>query len=135
MKLKSLITRAFFYTSVIGTGILLLFFIIAAVWIGHDVKTQCKLAQAEYSGDCVVALIYLLEDESRGFKPRNDAIWALGQLGDNRALPALQKYYTGIIPDGEPLNQTLSQYELKKAINLASGGLNITAVFWRYTIY
>jgi hypothetical protein len=55
----------------------------------------------------------------------------LGQYGDNRALPALQNYYTGDIPEKEPLDKMISQYELKKAIKLAKGGLNITALFWR----
>jgi hypothetical protein len=72
-----------------------------------------------------------LEDENRSFKARNSAIWALGQFGDSRALPVLEKYYTGNIPDREPLNGTISQYELKKAIKLAKGGTNISAFIWR----
>lgn len=134
MKSKPMLKRTLFYTAVIGISIMLLFFVIATVWIGHDVKAQCQLAKADYSGDCVQALVSLLKDEERGFKPRNHAIWALGQLGDSRSLPVLQKYYTGIIPDQESLDQTISQYELKKAINLTSGGRNITAIFWRYGI-
>jgi len=55
-------------------------------------------------------------------------------LGDSRALPTLQKYYTGNIPNREPLDGVISQYELKKAINLTSGGVNLTAIFWRYGI-
>lgn len=132
MKFKLPLKRTFFFTAAIGTSIFLLFFVIASIWIGYDVKAQCELAQAEYRGDCVEALTSLLKDENRGFRPRNHAIWALGQLGDRRALPILQQYYTGIIPDREPLDQTISQYELKKAVNLAAGGPNIPAIFWRY---
>jgi len=55
----------------------------------------------------------------------------LGQLGDNRTLPVLQSYYTGDIPEREPLDKTISQYELKKAINLTSGGFNMSAIIWR----
>jgi hypothetical protein len=134
MKPKSIFKRTLFYTATIGFSIVLLFFIIASVWIGHEVKAQCLLAQAEYPGDCVTALTAVLDDETRGFKPRNNAIWALGQIGDQRALPLLQSYYTGAIPDREPLDQMISQYELKKAVNLTSGGTNITALIWRYGI-
>ena len=118
----------------IGVSIFLLFFVICCTWIGYDVKSKCQDAKAEYGGDCTEALISLLNDDHRGFKARNSAIWALGQLGDSRALPVLQSYYTGNIPDREPLAKVISQYELKKAINLAGGGTNITAIFWRYGI-
>lgn len=126
-KLVMLITLAV----VLGFSMFFLFFIITTTWIGFDVKTQCQDAKSEYSKDCVESLINLLRDENKGFRIRNHAIWALGQLGDIRALSVLQSFYTGNIPDREPLNQTISQYELKKAINLTSGGQNITAIFWR----
>jgi len=119
------------YLAAIGLSVFLLFFFITNVWIGHEVKSLCQAAEQEYSGDCVQALLAQLEDEDRSFASRNKAIWALGQLGDRRALATLEKYYTGHIPEREPLNQTISQYELKKAINLAGGGLNISAWLWR----
>lgn len=112
-----------------GIGSLLV--IISFVWIGYEVKSQCQQAKMAYPGDCVESLTQLLTDDQRSFRERNDAIWALGQLGDSRALPELERLYTGQIPEREPLNETISQYELSKAINLASGGLNITAPFWR----
>jgi hypothetical protein len=46
-------------------------------------------------------------------------------------LPVLEKYYTGDIPDREPLDRMISQYELKKAIDLASGGTNVASLLWR----
>ncbi len=128
MKTKK-IKNGIFYILAIGVSIFLLFFFIGCSWIGYDVKDQCLNAKREYKGDCVESLINLLKDEKRDFRSRNSAIWALGQLGDGRALPVLKSFYTGNIPEREPLNKTISQYELKKAINLTSGGLNITAVF------
>ena len=119
------------YLGAIGLSILLLFLVVGISWIGHEVKYQCQSAKKTYGGDCVESLSSLLKDENRGFNDRNSAIWALGQLGDNRALPVLQTYYTGIIPAREPLDQSLSQYELKKAIKLTSGGPNVVAGFWR----
>ncbi len=131
MKMKHL-KHIVLYICAIGMSIFLLFFVICCVWIGYDVKDQCYKAKQAYSGDCVEALMSLLQDETRDFRSRNSAIWALGELGDKRALPILQHFYTGTIPPREPLNKTISQYELKKAINLTSGGVNITAFMWRY---
>lgn len=120
------------YLFAIGISIFVLFFIITNVWIGYEAKKICQEARWEYKKtDCVEALIDTLDDENQGYRTRNHAIWALGQFGDSRALPVLQKYYTGDIPDREPLDDMISQYELKKAINLANGGLNITAFLWR----
>jgi len=126
------IKQLVFFAGAIGLSIFMLFFVIAATWIGFDVKSKCREAKSEYGGDCTEAMMGLLNDESRGFRARNSAIWVLGQLGEGRALPVLQNYYTGNIPPREPLDEAISQYELKKAINLAGGGLNITAFFWRY---
>ncbi len=133
MNIKS-IKEKLFYLVAIGLSIFLLFFFIGSVWIGHEAKNLCQQAQWQYGGDCVEALIAQLDDEHQGFRNRNHAIWALGQMGDDRALPVLEKYYTGDIPDREPLDETISQYELKKAINLASGGTNITVSIWRWGI-
>ena len=131
MKVIKQIKQPVFFAGAIGLSIFMLFFVIAATWIGFDVKSKCREAKSEYGGDCTEAMMGLLNDESRGFRQRNSAIWVLGQLGDGRALPVLQSYYTGNIPPRKPLDEAISQYELKKAINLTSGGGNITAIFWR----
>jgi len=130
MKIK-VIKGKIFYVAAIGISIFLLFFVITCSWIGYEVKSNCQDAKRQYGGDCVSALIKLLDDGHQGFRARNDAIWTLGQLGDSRALPVLKKYYTGNIPARESLYKSISQYELKKAINLTSGGLNISAFIWR----
>jgi hypothetical protein len=134
MNVSNSVKRRLFFIGAVGMSIFLLFVVIGITWIGFDVQNRCQEAKREYGGDCTTALISLLNDENRGFAPRNYAIWALGQLGDKRALPVLQSYYTGNIPPREPYRQGLSQYELKKAINLTSGGANIAAIFWRYGI-
>lgn len=117
-----------------GIGVVMFFFIflLTTNLIGNDVKEKCQLAQYKYGGDCVEALSRYLDDGSNDFHTRNSAIWALGQLGDKRALPTLEKYYTGEEKDREPLNEMISQYELKKAINLINSGFNLTSIFWRY---
>lgn len=120
------------YLAAIGTSIFFLFFFITSVWIGYEAKSLCQQAQEQYSGDCIEALIVQVDDEHQGFRDRNHAIWALGQIGDSRALPVLEKHFTGNMPDREPLDETISQYELQKAIKLASGGTNLTAWMWRW---
>src|SRR4030066_1302568 len=130
MKINT-IKEKLFYAVAIGISIFLLFFFIGCAWIGYEAKNLCQNAKWQYGGDCVEALIVQLKDEHQGFRTRNQAIWALGQLGDSRALPVLNSYYTGNIPDREPLDGTISQYELKKAVDLTSGGANITAFLWR----
>jgi len=130
MKKKDLIEKVLFL-GVIGVSIFLLFFVVVCTWIGYDVKRQCSEARSEYGGSCVEALMELVDDEEAGYRRRNSAIWALGQLGDSEALPLLKSYYTGDIPDREPLDEVISQYELKKAVELTSGGVNASAWIWR----
>jgi HEAT repeat protein len=67
---------------------------------------------------------------------KNEAIWALGQLGDRKALPLLESYETGeSLPERESWSEGISQYELRKAINLLRSGFNISAFFWRDRSY
>ena len=127
---RNKVMEKFLYLAAIGISVGLLLFVVTCTIIGYEVNQICSDAKAEYSGDCVESLIALLEDEAQPFRERNSAIWALGQLGDHRALPVLERYYTGDIPERESLNNGISQYELKKAIKLAGGGLNLTAWAW-----
>ena len=122
------------YWAVVGMGTFILLFLVTSTWIGQDVRENCLRAQARYGGDCVEALVSLLDDEQAPFRERNSAIWSLGQLGDKRALPALENLYTGQIPPREPYDAGISQYELKKAIKLVGGSFNATSIFWRYDL-
>ncbi len=117
MKNKRRVEQLYFLLAV-ALSIFLLFACIISVWINHESSRLCLTAQWQYGGDCTEALTSQLHDEAQGFRNRNHAIWALGRLADGRAIPALEQYYTGVIPDREPLDTTISQYELKKAINL-----------------
>lgn len=122
----------FFYWAVVGAGFLILFFLVTSSWIGVSVKEKCLTATARYSRtDCILALMDQLQDENTSFRERNYSIWALGQLGDERALPLMENIYTGVIPNREPYDDGISQYELKKAINLIESGFNATAFVWR----
>ena len=120
------------YGFLIFTGSLVLFFITTSAWIGMSVKDQCIAAREQYEGSCVEALIdYVRDEQGHNLRERNRAVWALGQLGDPRALPVLRSYYTGEECDH---GQFLCQWELEKAIDLAGGGFNATAWVWRRDI-
>ncbi len=127
---KKKILESVLYLGAVGLSIGMLFFVVTCTIIGYEVKSLCADAREEYGGECVQSLIAWLEDGSQSFRSRNSAIWALGQLGDARALPVLEKYYTGDIPERGSLTAEISQYELKKALKLAGGGLNMTAWAW-----
>ena len=128
MKKKNItVKKLLLYAFAAGLGVAFLSLIGISVWIGSGVKKECQIAKKEYAGDCVEALSALVDDESHTFKERNRAVWALGQLGDQRALTVLNKYYTG---EECQHDKFLCQYELKKAIKLAEGSFNITALFW-----
>lgn len=117
----------------IGLGILLFLFtfLITCTWIGYGVRERCQEAQTKYEGECVEVLIETLNDESNPFAERNSATWALGQLGDEKALATLKGYYTGVPEGREPWDEVLSQYELSKAIKLIESDFNISAWVWR----
>lgn len=80
------------FIGAIGMSIGMLLFVVAYTVIGYQVKAHCSDAQQAYGGECVDALIDVLEDEEQPFAVRNSTVWALGQLGDKKALPVLEKY-------------------------------------------
>jgi len=127
--IKNKLLKIFVFLSLIGVSAIFLLIIISFIWIRFDVKVKCIDAKREYGGNCVNALINLLDDEKQSIRSKNSAIYVLGQLADKRALIILQKLYTGDIPEKESLYKTISQYELKKAINWCNEG-NITS--WMY---
>ncbi len=113
-------------------GALILSFVVTSISIGKDVKQKCLQAQKQYNiTTCSEALIVHLEDSKNSLKERSQTVWALGQLGDKKALPVLKKHYDASECDHQ---NKLCRYELKKAIKLLEGGLNITAFIWRHSL-
>ena len=92
--------------------------------IRSAVKDMSAEAVKEFPGDRVQALIEYAGSENYTLKKRNRAVWALGRIGDSRALPVLESFYTAGPCDHEKL---LCQRELSKAIYACKGGLNLTA--------
>ena len=116
---------------VILGGLTVAAYITISFMIASGVRAAETAALRETPGDPVVALIAYVDTPSHILRERNRAVWALGQLGDRRALPVLEKYFTG-----EPCrhDEALCQRELAKAIRLCRGGVNPTAFLWRHGI-
>lgn len=120
------------YVSAIGATLFIFIFLLTINLIGFSVKEKCQLAQEKYNGDCTESLISYLDDGSNSFSSRNSAVWALGQLGDKRALPMLKKYYDKDSDENTKWNEALAQSEIKRAIDYMEGSPNITTFFWRF---
>jgi HEAT repeat protein len=104
------------WLAVLIVALLLVAGFAAIKWSIHaDVSDATELALREYPGDDVLALIAFVESDEHSLPARNRAVWALGQLGDARALPTLERKYTGETCDHA---RRLCEHELKKAIDL-----------------
>jgi len=104
------------------------------LWVELHVKKMCGMATRKYPGDKVQALMKFVETEEYGYRAdlyraNNHAIWALGQLGDKRALPFLKSLLTGEPCDHET---NLCQGEIKEAIQkLERNQFNLPKFLWR----
>jgi len=108
--------------------------ILFSLSIELGVKKTCEMATREYPGDKVEALMMFVESTESGYNAdrysaNNHAFWALGQLGDERALPFLKKLLTGEACDHET---NLCQGEIQEAIQkLERNGFNLPKFLWR----
>ena len=118
------IKRVLVYGTVICFAFLFIFYLWACFVIRSGVKKISAEATQQYPGDRVEALVAYVKSEDHSLRQRNLAVWALGQIGDKRALPVLNQFYTGAPCDHD---HYLCQGELKKAIKLCEGRFNATA--------
>ena len=103
--------------------------ILLSLWIELHLKKTCEMATRKYSGDKVEALIMFVESKENSLSANNHAVWALGQLGDKRALSFLRKLLTGEPCDHET---NLCQGEIQEAIQqLERNGFNLPKFLWR----
>ena len=105
----------------------LTFLFIVYLWVCFSIRSGVIDISAEatqlYPGDRIEALITYVNSEDHSLNQRNRAVWALGQIGDQRALPVLTPSYTGGPCDHD---SRLCQKELQKAIKLCEGSFNAT---------
>ncbi len=116
--------KVLFYGASFGLAFILVAFVMICLSIKSGVKEISAMAVQEYQGERVEALIAFVESENHSLRQRNRAVWALGQIGDRRALPVLRGFYTAGPCDHD---RALCQHELQKAIKLCEGSFNATA--------
>ena len=105
----------------IGVAVVILCFIFSVrTWIGLGIKERINTAKQQYSGTAEDALIAYLSDTTHTPHDRSDvAIWTLGQIRSQKALPILKEHYKND-PQGKTCkyhhDTVLCQYEINKAI-------------------
>jgi hypothetical protein len=113
--------------ALISIVVLLIAYLVLGWRIGLAVESISRAATNVHPGDRVEALIAYASCEAHSLRERNRAIWALGQLGDERALPFLDSLDGGVCDH----DHRLCQREIRKAIKLCEGATNVAAVVWR----
>ena len=112
---------------IIVAGLVLLFagFSVGVyIWIDITVQKNIKIAKMKYPGEKAEdSLIAYLSDTTNSPQDRSHmAIWTLGQIHSEKALPVLKKFYKND-PEGKTCygrhNSVLCQYEIYKALNAA----------------
>lgn len=112
----------------IGVSLLILFIVgLGSVYLlmEKSVSEKIELVKTKYSGTAEEALIAFLQDEQNTFSDRTHiAVWTLGQIKSEMALPILKSYYKDD-PKGETCyglhDEMICQYELYKAIEAIEG--------------
>jgi hypothetical protein len=133
-KSKSRLLRFLVKGTVIVIAACAVVIILLSLWIELHVKKICGMATQKYPGDKVEAMMMFVETKEYGYKKNiysanNHAFWALGQLGDKRALPFLKGLVTGEPCDHET---NLCQGEIKEAIDkLEKDQFNLPKFLWR----
>jgi hypothetical protein len=123
---------ALYAVAIVLTAFALLFaFSLRQIFLG--VRDICNTATRQFPGDNVEALMALVESDMASFRDKNSAIWALGQIGDKRALPLLQKLRTGKIQQ-KPYDSSkyIVQYTVEKAIRHCESTFIVTRWMYRW---
>ena len=107
-------------------GIIIIVFLLLYLVTGISVKSNIKHCQALFPGSPEDALISYMLDESKHPEDRSHiAIWTLGQIESEKALPHLRLMYNDD-PKGKTCrgnhDSLLCQYEIYKAIDAIEGG-------------
>ena len=129
-RLRSILLKGILIVLLTCVVVIILF----SLWVELHLKKMCEMATKKYPGDKVEALMMSVETEEYGYdahryKTNNHVFWALGQLGDKRALPFLRKLSTGEPCDHET---NLCQGEIQEAIQkLERNGFNLPKFLWR----
>lgn len=104
----------------LSAGVLVIVYAGLYGWIQLDAHQKANEVLAAYpqAHDATEALILRMQSPSCAMNQRNEAVWTLGRLSDRRALPALEKEYTGLPCDHRYF---LCQRELARAVRRCGG--------------
>ncbi len=134
LKSTSRLRRILLRGILIVLSVCVVLIILLSLSIELGVKKICGTATRKYTGDKVEALMMFVESKEYGYdahcySANNHAFWALGQLGDKRALPFLRNLLTGEPCDHET---NLCQGEIQEAIQkLERNQFNLPKFLWR----
>ena len=114
-----------------GAALLTLLVLILAgivVSIRSGLQRFSDEAVARFPGDRADALIQVVDCDTCTLEDRNHAVWALGQMSEERAIWVLRRHF-----DGQPCTHTtrLCQYELRKAIRMIETRQRRAGPVWR----
>lgn len=129
---RKILLAAFGLLSIASIVILALY-----IGIGYTVKSNIKHCQEVFPGTPEESLIAYMMDETRHPEDRSHiAIWTLGQIRSEDALPHLNKNYKND-PRGatcaDSHDKDLCQYEIHKAIKSIEEGRLISYEKFKYT--
>lgn len=111
--------------------VLIVVFAGASYIIINEVETICFNTQKMFPGDAVESLSSALKSENLSIREKNQVIWALGEIGDKRAVPALRALETGETCDKPcDTNQKICQYGIRKSIRFCEG-INVIRPVWQ----
>ena len=95
-------------------------------YIESRVQQTCEIALKCYAGDKIAALFAMIEGEDGCSKGKSRALWALGQLGDERALPFLRERYGGLEEANVCIHE--AQFAIRK---IEEERFNLPGFLWR----
>ncbi len=118
-KLKKIVT----YSGIFLISLFILLFAGLYIWIEIDLKKNIRIATEKYGGLPEDALIAFLRDTTNSTHDRTHlAIWTLGQIRSEKAMPVLKELYLND-QEGKTCkgrhNQVLCQREIYKAMHAA----------------
>lgn len=95
------------------------------VWMERSIKENIEIAKQQYTGTAEEALIaFLLDEKAETNDKTHIAIWTLGQIKSENALPVLKALYKDD-SEGETCfgkhDTLICQYEIYKAIEAIEG--------------
>lgn len=119
----------------IATAISLFVFTFLVIFSFHSIYQNVSdisiEAKNEFGLDTVESLMAVIKSKRSSFKEKNNAIFALGQIGDKRALPILIQLDTDEIQE-KPWDSSkyIVQYKVEKATEQVNSSFSLTR--WMY---